>query len=243
MNRREQLQERYEDALFALLMDEIATMEGKQAQEENERLKNDPSAAIPEDVDKRCLQTIRHHFAKQKAYSAGRFTVKTMKRAVMAAGIAAILFTGAFAASEDVRANTMNLIVEVFETGTVFRFEGRSDDVTTQVNVGWVPDGYTLEDHGSDPFGEWCWYRKSDTEVFNIDYGATTGSGINIDTEDAEIEYIEIQGCQAMLIKKESESNELSIAWITEDNSAFVTIYGESVDREDLIHVANSLIY
>lgn len=243
MNRREQLQDQYEDALFALLMDEIAAMEGREAEEENERLKNDPSAAIPEDVDKRCMQTIRRGFAKQKIHSARRFTVKAMKRVVMAAGVAALLFTGAFAASETVRINTMNLVVEVFEEGTVFRFEDQSNESATQVDVGWVPDGYTLEDHGSDQFGEWYWYRKSDTEVFNIGYSVTTGLGISIDTEDAEIEYIEIQGCQAMLIKKENELDELSIAWITEDNSAFVTVHGESVDREDLIHIANCLIY
>ena len=39
MTRREKLQEQYEDALFALLMDDLAVEEGKKAYEENERLK------------------------------------------------------------------------------------------------------------------------------------------------------------------------------------------------------------
>lgn len=87
MNRREQLQDQYEDALFALLMDEIATIEGQKAEEENRRLQNDPSAAVPEDLDRRCMQLIHRHFAKQKARAAGRFTIKAMKRVAMAAGI------------------------------------------------------------------------------------------------------------------------------------------------------------
>lgn len=55
MDHREKLRDRYEDALFALLMDEIAEKEGALAREENEQLKNDPTAAVPEDVDRRCL--------------------------------------------------------------------------------------------------------------------------------------------------------------------------------------------
>lgn len=89
MNRQEELQDRYEDALFALLMDKIAAAEGKEALEEIERLKNDPDAAIPEDVDKRCLQTIRRHFAKQKVHAVGRFTMKVVKCAVIAVAVGA----------------------------------------------------------------------------------------------------------------------------------------------------------
>lgn len=40
MTRREKLQEQYEDALFALLMDDLAVEEGKKAYEENKRLKS-----------------------------------------------------------------------------------------------------------------------------------------------------------------------------------------------------------
>lgn len=39
MTKREQLREEYEDALFALMMDEFAVAEGEKALEENERLK------------------------------------------------------------------------------------------------------------------------------------------------------------------------------------------------------------
>ena len=56
MTRREQLQEQYEDALFALLMDELARSEGEKLLEENERLKQEPDADIPDDVMKRCCK-------------------------------------------------------------------------------------------------------------------------------------------------------------------------------------------
>ena len=53
MNRRDELRERYEDALFAFLMEDVIETEGKKMLEENERLKQDPLAAVPEAVDYR----------------------------------------------------------------------------------------------------------------------------------------------------------------------------------------------
>ena len=47
MTKREQLREEYEDALFALMMDEFAVAEGEKALEENVRLKIDPVFVVP----------------------------------------------------------------------------------------------------------------------------------------------------------------------------------------------------
>ena len=48
MTRRENLRDQYEDALFALLMDDLAWQEGERLLELNERLKNDPDADVPD---------------------------------------------------------------------------------------------------------------------------------------------------------------------------------------------------
>lgn len=240
MNKQEQLQEQYEDALFALIMDKIATAEGQWAMEENERLNEDPSAAVPEELDKRCMQMIRRHFAKQQVYTVGRFTAKIMKRVVMAAGIAALMFTGVFAASETVRINTMNLIIEVFEDNTDFRFVSRPVDSTPRISVGWVPDEYILEDQGQDNESVWYQYRKSESESLYIDCTTTSGAGIGVDTENAEIEYIEVKNLQAMLVEKD---NRLQLIWTAENNSAFIQLIGIGIDQETLVRIANGLIY
>lgn len=240
MNRREQLRDQYEDALFALLMDDIATAEGKRAEAENERLKNDPSAAIPEDVDKRCLQTIRHHFAKQRAYTAGRFTVKAMKHVVMAAGLAALLFTGAFAASENVRVNALNLVIEVFDTNTTFKFTNQPGDITPQIGVEWLPENFTLKAHGYNDESTWYKYQNPDGRSISIDYTVTFGTVVAVDTENATIEYVEIGGIEAMLISKDTE---LQLVWAAKDNTVFIAVEGSGVTPDDLIRVADNLKY
>ena len=50
MTRREKLEEQYEDAYFALLMDAVAEKEGVRLEELNDHLNQDPSAAVPEEA-------------------------------------------------------------------------------------------------------------------------------------------------------------------------------------------------
>ena len=66
MKTREQLQDNYEDALFALLMYDVAQLVGQYAEEENERLQNDLNAEVPEEINQCCLRTIHRCFFKKK---------------------------------------------------------------------------------------------------------------------------------------------------------------------------------
>lgn len=62
--RHEQLLENYEDALFSLFMERVAEEEGKRLLEENERLKHNPDAAVPKELDERCHKTIASFFTE-----------------------------------------------------------------------------------------------------------------------------------------------------------------------------------
>ena len=72
MTKREQLQERYEDALFALMMDTLDRIEGCSALELNERLPKE----IPPDIEKKCLGIIFSYFKKSQANTVRRKTFK-----------------------------------------------------------------------------------------------------------------------------------------------------------------------
>lgn len=240
MKRVELLQERYEDALFALLMEGVSQSEGQKAWEENERLKQDPRAEIPGEVDRRCLRTIRRYFTKQTAQTAGHYTVVVFKRAMMAAGIAAVLFTCAFASSETVRRNTMNLVMEVFSENTKFYFTGENMDIQPRLNVGWVPEGYRLERQEENDSGLWYEYRKSENEFIRFKYSITAGRNMSVDTEDADVKYVEISGNEAMLIQKGSE---IQIIWSIYDNTGAITITGTGISEDEMVYAASQLVY
>ncbi len=240
MTRREQLQDRYEDARFALLMDEIATAEGQWAQGESDRLNADGAAAVPEDLDRRCRQTIRGAQTRRRLRAVGRFTGKALKRVALAAGVAAILFTTAFALSETVRINTLNFIVKVFDTNTSFYFSSRPGDISSQFTVGWMPDGYLLESHDYDGVSTWSQYYNPEGGSVLIDCTLTMGTTVALDTENATVEGIKIRNINAMLVTK---GNGLQLAWVSKDNTRFITITGSDISREDILRIADELSY
>ncbi len=51
-----------EEMTFALLMNTVAELEGKRLLQENERLKSDPAAAVPPEIDQKCMETIKKAF-------------------------------------------------------------------------------------------------------------------------------------------------------------------------------------
>ncbi len=55
-------QELDEERLFKRLMGQYMEAEGERLLAENERLRADPSAAVPPELDKKCLELIRGAF-------------------------------------------------------------------------------------------------------------------------------------------------------------------------------------
>lgn len=240
MTRRELLEERYEDALFSLLMDEIAVSEGQKALEENERLNNDPTFQVPEHLNRRCEQTIRRAFAKRTARAVGRVSFKAVKKIAMVAGLAAVLFTGAFAASETVRVNTMNFVMERYGSYAEFGFNDQSaeSDDEMSLTVGWLPEGYVLEEQESDFSGIRYKYQKSKEECISVSYIRTTGLGMRVNTENAEISEVEINGIMGTWIKTEKEQQ---LVLIPRDRDIMIDVVAEGLTEEEFIHVANEL--
>ena len=79
MTRREKLEEQYEDAYFALLMDAVAEKEGARLEELNDQLNRDPTAAVPEEIDRRCRKVINRHFAEQRRSGYWRTTKRLLQ--------------------------------------------------------------------------------------------------------------------------------------------------------------------
>lgn len=243
MNRKELLHEQYEDALFALLMDAVADSEGAKALEENSRLQAEPHFQMPDSVDSRSLQTIHRHFAKLKRRSVQKYTARALGKAMIAVGVASTLFFTAFATSETVRANTLNLISETFVEKTRFHFsDNQEDPVVPQISAGWLPDGFELsiDESGNDGTNSWSTYKDNKSGFIQITYINGDGSTVSLDTEETHVIKNEINGQKATIIKKD---NETQIIWGIERDATFIRVLGLGITEEDLIHVANTVKY
>lgn len=138
-----------EEALFTLLMDQVARQENQQAREAMERLARDPSAAVPALSQRRCMQTIQRGLLRRDLRSAGRVLRRLAGRAAVILAVAALCFSVAFAVSPTLRSQTVRWVVETFDTHTLLRPGSRTDrsggsSLPSGLTVGRLPTGVTL---------------------------------------------------------------------------------------------------
>lgn len=252
MKNRNQLMEDYEDIKFALLMESVAQQQGEVLLEENERLKNDPNFAVPEESTRRNLRLIRHTFLRQELAGVGRAAMKVLNKVAMFVLIATAFFTTAFAAFPQFRADTLNLLLEVFEDRTTISFKGNGDvsEKTSEefpFTVGWVPEGYSLAQNQVGKTLAWVRYEDGSGNELTVclDYNMT-GSSIDIDTENAVVQNTEINGRSAMIVSKESElwdGTRVNLVIMDAVQKMVVSITAYGLSEQDVLHIAEKIVF
>ena len=240
MDENERLYERYEDAVFALLMDKVAEENGKKLLQQNEELLADPDAAVPETLSKRCLRTIEKAYRKSQWKAATKKVTRALNQVALWILVPLFLFGSVFAASETVRVKTLNFLITNFEFGTEFRIENsapkapRQQSMTTIVED-CIPSDYVLISQNSTSLSEVFLYTNaSDSEVSIIIYTLENLNGaITIDTEDADIWYNTIHDQSVMFVQKadtyqavwtDVENQKMYV--LSSSNTALDVVYG-----------------
>ena len=250
MTRREELQEAYEDAMFALLMDYVAESEGKKALEENRALQEDPDAEVPQEVRRACLKEINRAFRKQSARSVGRITMKVINKVALVALVGTLLFTTAFAVSEDFRVGTLNILVDAVGESVDFRISsqpstGQAD--LTDLRPSYIPEGYKLVDEGSLAGVYWVDYQNDQEDRLEIYLSPSS----DFDTEGAELESTEICGFPAYIIDQTNLPGDkygtCKVIIINEAEGYILSVMSAPrlgnipISREDLIYITESI--
>lgn len=216
MTEHERLLEEFDDAYFALLMEGVARKEGEQLEALNEMLQDNPEAAVPERVDKRCLETIDRHFAREQRRIGLRKTGKVLRLAAVIMGLSVLLFTSAFALSEDFRVATLNLMLTVTEKYTQFDInnsDGNSVQASPKGNqaasayfqnaeIGWMPEGFECTES---IINEYAKFENEQGDFFFIQI-IPGYAKLKVDTEDPDsVENISINGNEGLCIVKYQE--------------------------------------
>ncbi len=246
MTNREKLRENYEDSVLALLMDEFAESEGKRYIEENERLRQDPSAAVPEDVERRALQLINREFAKKNRAHTGKKLLRFLARIAIAAVFAVLLFGAAFALSETVRAGTLNFLMQMDERIATWQFTEDEGAVSggqngaLEIVVDWVPEGYTRQPPVIfTPSDAMLDYTNDAGRVIRISVHESEDFIYTLDLEEADY-YTEItvNDCNGMLIQK---GDIVRVYWAYYNTDFVVGLMSADVDMDTLLQVAESV--
>ena len=243
MTQKEQLWENYEDAVFAILMDAVAEQEGEKGLQLMEELEHDPSAQVPEEVQRRAEKTIRKAFAAKNREPVKRFTFKVVQRIAVAVLVVVITTACAFAAFPEVRANLYNLIIREYEDHTEFDYTQQfSDEYSSAdftIEPGWLPDGFTLSDEGKSYTTMYKTFQDSNDNTIFISRGILSGSPLSVDSEDATVTSATIQKYEATVITKDERN---CIVIPMSDKNEIIYLDSEGISANMLEKVAENLV-
>lgn len=237
-----QLQENYEDALFALLMDEYAQAEGKRLYTQNEDLKNRSDFNLPDGMKARGFQAIRKAFRKKRVRSITKATGKVISRVAVIVLVLNIAFGVSFFTVEAFRVEVLNMALNYQETHTTVQFVGEtiqaSTDGYTAKDLELVlPEGYVLDSYEQMPDGEYALFIGPNGARIMWDiYPLNTT--VSLDTEDADYsEKIKVGSNEGILVEKSGITTAL---WC---DTARETIYciTADMDRDNLLEILTEL--
>lgn len=229
--------EEYEDALFAVIMDQVAEEEGKQLAAEAKRLEEE-GFQVPALLDEKCLKIIRDAERRQRRKQRPQTVKRVAKVALIAAALMILLFSVSYAANPEFRASINNWMLSKSEYGTDIRVS-KDGSVVAKITFEftYIPEGFSL-------------YKQSSSQVFYEDenhnsfYASYTqmdsNSKITWDTEDAEVIYTAIHGYQGMIVRK-IESIEgrqcVDYVWFNSDLGCLMNVgsYGLPIDEAEAI--------
>ena len=243
MTRREMLMEQYENALFALLMDEVAESEGRKAIEENERLKERGEPIISDTSRQRCMKTIARKTTQQDVKRYGRVASRIITKVAVAALVAMLLFTTAFASSESFRIKTLNFVIDTFDDRTELSLvsgdaPSAAQTAVPQITVGWLPEGFVLAAEGKDDVSALCQYEAENGEIISILLIDLNAGGASFDTETAQMIPAKVRGTDAHLIV---DGNITQVMWRDENSVWLYTVTGKGVDVDTLMKFAENM--
>lgn len=245
MTNRERIEENYEDALFAMWMNDFARRRGEQLLEENERLKNDPEAAVPETLQRKNLNLIYRELRRNSQHFAFKKVGKVFLQFAATVAIMAALFGAAYALSPEFRAGTLNVLMDLDERAASFQLvkdESAVSETPTlmpTVTVDWLPEGFKGSLPSYDRLQTTVDCTNADGDLIRVRVFTEYQSLYSIDIEETDTcTDILIQAQPALLVEKDSI---LRISWADSITGTYILVTSSTVDVDSLIQVAESV--
>jgi len=251
MKREERLREELEEAWFALVVEKIAQQEGAELNALNEQLNNDPQYAVPEELDRRSMETIRSLVAQDKKKRRRKSAGKIFLRVACAAMIASMMLGSAYAVLPSERKTAiLNLLVETKDVSTrlvmedVSRIPKDSETIEDEPKVllGYqlpkLPEEFVVieEKHLSNLAR--IEYSNNAGIIIEFRFCNSVNESLEIDTENSMPHKIEINGiCGTMWVKE----NSVKITWSDSSTNTFISITSEGLGAFSTEEIARGI--
>ena len=197
MNERQNLVENYADAAFSLLMDDLAGAEAERLRVLNEALRADDSAAVPEDVYRRCIDKLDQAFRDKQRAQKKLHARKRLRILPIAATLLLALAALAYAAFPQFQVGVKNLFLRESPHATTWSFTENLPSLTLEdVDSAFtmeLPNGFFLTEFYKSTMMEYMEFQsESDPDAFialSLALGDNTSASVDNDgyTEKQEV--------------------------------------------------------
>lgn len=251
--KKQKLLEQYDDAAFALLMDEYAEEEGARLMAEFEAAQAAGQVPqMPAELDEQCRRMIRRDRAKKRGIRAARSFQKAAVKAAVAVLVFIGLMTTVVMSVDALRIPILNYFIEHYEKYSSLNIEGY-DGKTPEHNNTTAP--YAEVNKYEDPIAEYMpygyisiYYNNSENCMTCI-YKNDNGERINFeilpaydeyrfDTENATCENISVMGYDAILAVGDS----VVLVWCDDISGLIYNLSATDIPEEQLIELAQKII-
>lgn len=245
MDEREKLQERYDDAAFALMMDECAEADGEAFLAEfRAAAEAGELPEIPADMDRLFRDTIKREFAARER----KVRVKQFKRAAARVAIAVFAVIGIL--------STLVMSVDAWRV-PIFSFFQRAQDEFTSIRFtepmestdvpalqnasaalfeGMLPDGYTKVSETITEQMCLVAYQNDDGKIAQICI-TPAGGEVRLDTEDAIVTEVFLADYKAILMEEEG----YCVFWHCEKAGVLYTIQADALTKEEILEISREV--
>ena len=248
MKTHRELLDNYHEASWALAMERVAIRQGKEAEALEERLNNDPTAAVPGHTIERCQAAIRRAFRPAWRKRARRI----LSRALIAAIFCGVMTSAACAISPDFREFLSRVFYSVAQTFTAITLRDpkvedlgaiQKDPLYTDYGLQfeWLPEGYESVDGNETDKIRWVDFENAQSGFIQVQVMSQNDSfAVNYDTESGTVTTVTIRQFTGQLVE---EDGRRSLFWVDDQQSKFISIMATDLPEDKLILFAQGLIY
>ena len=240
--KKQKLLEQYDDAAFALLMDEYAEEEGARLMAEFEAAQAAGQVPeIPIELDEQCRRMIRRDRAKKWGIRAAHSFRKVAVKAAVAVLVFIGLMTTVVMSVDALRVPVLNFIIEHFDEYSSITFTDSTQPQTQTHNPAElfesiIPQDYTLVSQTITENLALIAYENNDLDTIQLCITPAEGE-VRLDTEDAIYSEFILYNYKAILL----EENGYQVFWHDEKADVLYTVIATALTKEAILEICYTL--
>lgn len=238
---RQELLNQYDDAAFALLMDEYAEEEGALLLKEfNEAMASGNVPEIPQNLDRKCRQVIQQNFAKQRNKDNAKKILRLTGKAAVYVFVLLGLSLTTILSVEALRIPFLNYFIQDQDRSSVITFTDQTVPHSNTDNgdplEGLLPDNYVQADFENNDGMIYSVYTDDNGNFAMFDMSTADGKYF-YDSEDATCTNTQLLNFEAIYRNAE----DLQMIWIDEEKQIVYSFSATEMTESNFLEICNSL--